>query len=486
VEIARFQEQFAGTVGAELEIGSTRTNPLGMTASHVLGYLRRDDSSAEGEEAYFSYWLPDYRGVVGIEGYFDKQLRGRAGGKSVLVNNLGYRQAENVWAAAEPGQTVVLTLDARIQQAAERALRTHAGVQVRGAVVVMDVRNGDVLALVSAPATDPNNFIRGFTTNELARWRDDQLGMQKDRATQENYQPGSTFKPIVALAALEAGMMKPDEVITVGADPQNSARGAIFIGKKKFRDTAPPGDYDLRRAIVRSSNGYFINVGQRRGVIEKVVELSRRLHLGERIGLPLMQESAGHFPELSQVRNWPAGNTANISIGQGGMDVTPMQMAVLTSALANGGTVLKPRLLDRLESQDPGSIQLPTTFPRRQIVGALGVSERNLNIVREAMLAETEDIAEHATGRQARVEGLRICGKTGTAEREERRADGQKKNTVWFISYAPYERPQYAIVVMVENGVSGGGTCAPVASDIYRKIKEIEAAAATKALVQSK
>lgn len=483
VQIARFQEQFAGTVGADLEIESTRIYPLGSTASHVLGYLRRDDSSAEGEEAYFSYWLPDYRGVVGIEGFLDKQLRGRAGGKSVLVNNLGYRQAENVWAAAEAGQTVVLTLDVRIQQAAERALRARAGAQVRGAVVVMDVRNGDVLALVSAPAVDPNHFIRGFPTNEIARWHDEQLGVQKNRATRELYQPGSTFKPIVALAALEERAVSPDEVIKVKPDPQNPARGAIFIGSKKFRDTAPPGDYDLRRAIVRSSNAYFIGIGQKPGVIEKVVELGRCLRLGERIGLPLMQESAGDFPELSRVRNWPAGNTANICIGQGAMDVTPMQMAVLASALANGGTVLKPRLLDRLESQDPASVQPSTPFPRRQVVGALGVSERNLKIVREDMLAETEDDAERATGRGARVEGYRICGKTGTAEQEEH---GTKKNTTWFISYAPYENPRYAVVVMVENGISGGTTCAPVAADVYRKIKELEAAGPGQSVVQTR
>jgi penicillin-binding protein 2 len=480
VHIARFQEQFAGTVGAELEIESTRVYPLGPTAAHGLGYLRRDDSSAEGEEAYFSYWLRDYRGVVGIEGYFDKELRGRAGGKSVLVNNLGYRQAENMWVAAEPGQTVVLTLDARIQQEAERALRTHAGAQVRGAVVVMDVRNGDVLALVSAPAVDPNNFIRGFPTNEIARWQDEKLGVQKNRATRETYQPGSTFKPIVALAALETRAVTPEEVIRVEPNPRNPQRGIIRVGNQSFRDTAPPGDYDLRRALVRSSNSYFIGIGQRSRVMEKVVDLSHRLHLGERIGLPLLQESAGHFPALDRVRNWSAGNTANICIGQGEMDVTPLQMAVVACALANGGTVLKPRLVERLESQDPASVTASTVFPRRQVVGALGVSERSLKTVRDAMLAETEDPVE-GTGRHAHVEGLRICGKTGTAEREEH---GIKKNTTWFISFAPYENPRHAVVVMVENGVSGGTTCAPVAADVYSKIKQLEAVAPGQSMAQ--
>ncbi len=482
IQIARFEEQLGGTLGADLEIHSTRTYPFGTTASHVLGYLRRDNDSVEGEEAFYSYRLPDFRGVVGIEGHFDQQLRGRAGAKSVLVNNLGYRQTENVWVTAEAGQAVVLTLDVRIQQEAERALRTRAGAQVHGAVVVMDVRNGDVLALVSAPAVDPNNFIHGFPTNEIARWHDEKLGMQKNRATREVYQPGSTFKTIVALAALETGAVKTNEIVHVDADPQNSARGASFVGRQKIKDTAPPGDYDLRRALVRSCNSYFVIIGQRPGVIRKVVELSRRLQLGERIGLPLLQESAGHFPELDQVLKWPAGNTANICIGQGEMDTTPMQMAILTCALANGGTILKPRLLERLESQDPANVGSSTSFPRRQVVGELAVSEHSLKIVRDDMLAETEDPVE-GTGRTARVEGLRICGKTGTAEDNEHTI---KKKTTWFISYAPYESPRYAVVVMVENGTSGGATCAPVAADIYRKIKDLEAAAATRPIAQSK
>ena len=165
---------------------SVRTYPLGTTAGHLLGYLRRNDDAQTGENSYFNYYLPDYRGVVGIEGGFDAQLRGRAGGESVLVNNLGYRQSENILDAPEPGNNVVLTIDLDIQRAAEASLLSHQGPDARGAVVVMDVRNGDVLAMVSSPAFNPNDFVTGFTPAEWQRLNDTNLLAQYNRATQEN------------------------------------------------------------------------------------------------------------------------------------------------------------------------------------------------------------------------------------------------------------------------------------------------------------
>ncbi len=477
LHLARFTEQPLTALGLELEVQPIRVYPYGTTAAHVLGYLRKDDSSAEGEEAFFWYRMPDYRGLVGIEGGYDSQLRGRAGAKSVQVNNLGYRQTENIWSAVEPGQNVVLTLDLKIQQAAEASVRKLLGPDAHAAVVVMDVESGDLLTLASSPSTDPNNFIRGFSLAERERWHDETLGVQKNRATAEQYQAGSIFKTIVALAALENGL-NPQEIYRVAENPAIPTKGIIYVGRQAFHDTVPPGDYDLRRAIVRSSNAYFITNGLRPGVFERVVELGRRLHLAERIGLPLMQDAAGHFPKPDQVRNWPAGNTANICIGQGVMDVTPLQMAVMAGALANGGKVLWPRLVDRLEAPEATSLEAPTVFPKNRIRDELGVSERNLNIVREAMLAETEDMVE-GTGKKVHVDGLRICGKTGTAERKEQ---GVKRNTTWFISFAPYEKPRYAVVVMVENGDSGGRTCAPIAQDVYLALQNRELLVAPKRL----
>lgn len=471
--VACFQESLAGNIAADLEIQSTRVYPYSNTAAHVLGYLKRDDNrSAFGEDALFNYRLPDYRGVVGIEGGLDTNLCGRAGTRSVVVNNRGYRQSESITTPAEAGHNVVLTLDVKIQREAEAALRRHASGHF-GAVVVMEVETGDILALASAPASNPNYAITGFPGypgGEYQSWTNAQAGLQKNRATFELYQPGSTFKTIIALAALENGL-NPNEKVRVEPNPAEPNKGAIFVGREKIRDTASPGDYDLRRAIVKSSNSYFVDVGIRPGVFTRVVDLVERLHLDDLNGLPLRQESRGYFPTAERRRSsWGAGHIAHISIGQGEMNVTPMHMAVLTSALANGGKVLWPRLVSRLESQDPAVVVPPTVFPAGRVRDRLGVSQRSLQILREAMKEETED--NEGTGRHARVPGLRICGKTGTAERMER---GQTRNTTWFISFAPYEAPaRYAVVVMVEDGASGGASCAPVARDIYKKLFNLD------------
>lgn len=469
-QVARFEELALAPMGADLEIQSLRVYPFQTTAAHVLGYLTRDERSYEGEDASFSYRLPDYCGVVGIEGGFDALLRGRAGVKSVLVNNLGYKQAEEVWSPALPGQNVVLTLDLRVQQAAERALR-RAGPNVRGAVVVMDVRNGDILALASSPAPDPNHFVHGFPPGEYERLNNEALRPQVNRATQEHYAPGSIFKVVVGLACLENGL-DPGAVYQVQPDPANPARGCIFVGRQKKRDTAPPGDYDFRRALLRSCNSYFITNGLRRGVLERVIALGGRLHLGQRVGLPTRQEAAGVFPSQRQVAApaWRDGDTANLCIGQGPIAVTPLQMAVATAAIANGGVVFWPRLVQRLEPQESDFEHSVREFPAGRERDRLGVSARSLRILHEAMLADTED--QEGTGRAAAVPGLRVCGKTGTAQVTDAQNRLVGHNT-WFISFAPYDSPRYAVVVFVEDGASGGATCAPIAREIYLALQRL-------------
>lgn len=481
-QIARFEEHYPGIIAVDLEVQSTRTYPHGTTAAHVLGYVRSDNDSVEGEDAFYSYRLPDYRGVVGIEGALDAELRGRAGAKSVVVNSLGYRQNEEVWAAAEPGRNVVLTIDRRLQQATERALR-NAGFQVQGAAVVMDVQSGDILAMVSSPATDPNYFVAGFPPAEYARWTNEVVRMQRNRATQEHYHPGSIFKTIVGLACLEQGL-NPLEKMVVQPNPARRDRGIIYVGRdhQAFVDTVTPGEYDFIRAIAKSSNAYFITNGLRFGV-EKIVELGQRLHLGERIGIPTRQETPGLFPPLRKVNtNWRPGDTANLCIGQGAIDVTPLQMAVMTAALANGGKVLWPRLVSRIEPANPASFAAAREFEAGRVRNYLGVSARNLQILKDAMLADTEDpegtayAAFRPFQRGSQMRLMRVCGKTGTAQKKDQHGK-LTDHITWFISYAPYESPRYAVVVMVESGGSGGGTCAPVAREIYSAIQQLEALA---------
>jgi penicillin-binding protein 2 len=481
-QVARFEEQFTGVPGADVDLQPVRSYPLGTTAGHLLGYLSRDDSSKEGEDAYFNYYLPDFRGVTGIEWGFDSLLRGRAGAESVLVNNLGYRQSENVWNQPEPGRNIVLTIDLDIQRAAEESLAAHQGADTRGAVVVMDVRNGDVLAMVSSPETDPNYWVSGLPADEFqketARLNDPQLRPEINRATQQNYAPGSIFKPIVGLAALEAGV-DPNKIVD---NP-----GYVYVGRRLIHDLAPPGKYTLRNAIIESCNTYFVTVGLEAGK-ENVVRMAGKFHFGESTRLPTRQETKGIFPTLQQVQSpdWRDGDLANICIGQGEMAVTPMQMAVAYAAIANGGTVLWPRLVERIEPQDPASGGTATNFPAGLVRDHIGVSARNLKILREAMLAETED--PEGTGYPAfhqrdSLLNLRVCGKTGTAQVMNSQ-NQEIDRTTWFASFAPYENPKYSVVVMMEGRNFWGRDCAPIAHDIYAEILKKENAPAAKNLAK--
>jgi penicillin-binding protein 2 len=483
-QTARFEENFSGGSGVNLDLQSARVYPSGTMAGHLLGYLQHSDESIEGEDSFFDYRLPDFRGLVGIEGGFDAQLHGHAGTESVLINSQGYRQSENILSEPEPGQNVILTIDSDIQRAAEKSILDHRGADAHAAVVVMDVRNGDVLAMASSPAINPD-----YSANNPVRWADTNLLVQHNRATQETFAPGSIFKPIVGLAALENGL-NPNEIYKVQPDPSDSSHGAIFVGSRKIKDTVPPGDYDFRRAIQQSSNSYFIFNGLRTG-IEKIVRLAEKFNFGNTNGLPTRQESRGIFPTLKQVTasDWRNGDSANIYFGQGQMAVTPMQMAVAYSAIANGGTVLWPRLVERIEPQDPASGEVATNFPPRIVRDEIGVSARSLKILHEAMLSETEDprgSGYNAFHQPGSILDLRVCGKTGTAQVENER--GQKTGwNYWFASFAPYENPKYAVVVMVQSeaGGSGGIVCAPIAHDIYEAILKKENAVAAKTVARN-
>ncbi|HEY6170384.1 MAG TPA: penicillin-binding transpeptidase domain-containing protein, partial [Verrucomicrobiae bacterium] len=471
-QIARFQERTAGLPGLDLETQPERVYAHAPETAHLLGFLKRDDSSATDEDAFFNYRQPDYRGVVGIEGAFDAQLRGRAGVRSLMVNNLGYRQSDEMWSTPEPGRNVVLTIDLPLQTDAWRALKSH-GVGTRGAVVVLDASNGDVLAMVSSPSYDANNFFPSPTPEEMARLNDEDLKPTMNRATQETkyYGPGSIFKIVTGMAALEHGL-DPAELYRVAPHPKKAGQGVIFVGKRDIADLAGPGEFNFRRAFIKSSNAYFINCGLEAGM-EAIRRIAERLHLGERTGLPLLQESAGKFPSREWILRergggWSPGDTANICIGQGDVSVTPIQMAVMTAAIANGGKVFWPRIVDRIVPQENFGDEGVQRFTAGRVRDELGVKPSTIEIVRDAMFADVED---DGTGTAARVPGMKIGGKTGTAQVQK----GKDDHIVWFASFGQYRERTYSVVVMVETkGGSGGGTCAPIAKQIYQAIVKRE------------
>lgn len=472
VQVARFAERPGTFPGLDLEIQPLRVYPHGSLAAHVLGTLTRDNESQEEEDSFYHYRLPDWKGQTGMEGIHDGHLRGVAGTKSMTVNRLGYRQQETVLRPPEPGNNLILTLDASLQRAVETALITPLfGKETRGAVVVLDVQNGDVLALASAPNFEPIEFMGRMSAERWTNVLNHPVQRPMlNRATQENYHPGSVLKMLTALAAMETERLDPREVFQVEPDPTRPGKGCYHVGNRKVEDTVAPGGYNLKRALVHSSNSYFIHHALKPGVLQKMIMLGDKFHLGERTGIIPRQETAGDFPDQTDlVRRWTQGDTANLAIGQGKVSVSPLQIAVMTAAIANGGKVLKPRLAWRLEPGDSQSGQRAEEFPV-VVRDELGVKPEHLRLIHEAMLADVEEPG--GTGREAAVRGLRIGGKTGTAEVE--RAGRMVDKTTWFTSFAPVERPKWAVVVMVESGASGGKTCAPVARKIYEALQQRE------------
>jgi penicillin-binding protein 2 len=470
-QVAMFLEKNFDVPGILLEIEPVRYYPHGSLAAHALGYVQKESEEMVEDDFDFNVRLslPSFKGVAGLENGFNSDLNGKPGAKAILVNNVGYRENEETWVEPAPGKNVVLTLDLEIQKAAERALAS-SGPDTRGAAVVLDVRNGDILAMVSAPAYDLNMFVQRekFTTNDWNRLQDEVLTPQYNRALQGAYQPGSTFKIVVALAAFEAGVM---DLETSVYNP-----GYYELGRRKIRDrNAPAGEsWAFKDAFKLSANTYFIDVGLKAGK-DRLLDMGARFNLGEKTGVvqPGLEKS-GYYPKVGVSRKtdgspWTDGDTANLCIGQGEITVTPLQMALVTAAVANGGNLLRPRLVMQVEEQTPhGSVE---PMPPGQIERNINVNPKHLEWIKMAMLADVED--SNGTGRGARIPEMKISGKTGTAQ--VRNAKGQTL-VVWFVSFAPYDNPKYAVVVVMEteNYGSGGLLCAPKAKVIYSAIQQQE------------
>ena len=466
-EVARYMESVPRMPGIGLETEILRVYPQGTTAAHILGQLGRVRKLDESEQnRSYTYVLPYYEGRTGLEKTFDTGLRGTPGVKAILIDNYRYRHAEEISLEPKPGNHLVLTIDLELQKTVERALRQKgpAGPKTRGAAVVIDTRNGDLLALASSPSFDPNLFIPGISHPEYDQLLDAYLLPLVNRATAGAYMPGSTFKIVVALAGLQAGIIDPEVEVHNPGYYQISGAGR----GGRFKDTAAVGDYDLTRALKRSSNTYFIHYGLMMGP-ELIVAMGQRLALGQRTGIPTYQEQSGLLSQPSEYKSaWYAGHTANISIGQGQVLATPLQLAVMTAAVANGGYVFKPRLVASWDSPQPRV--KPKEFHPAKVISKLGVAAQHLDLVMKAMRADVGD--SDGTGGKAEVAGMGICGKTGTAQVKE---NGRVKSLItWFVSFCSLNDPRYAVVVMVEDGLSGGQTCAPIARDIYLGLQKME------------
>jgi penicillin-binding protein 2 len=450
-----------------LETQPVRYYPYGSLAAHLLGYVLRKDP-----EASFRYSLPTYEGRSGIEKMFEPELAGQTGVKSVLVNNLSYRQREEIESPSEPGGDVCLTIDLSVQRAAEAALAA-AEPNTRGAVVVMDIHNGDILAMASCPTFDPTEYITGTSPAEQARLSDPEMAPQLDRVLFGKYAPGSTFKIITSIACLEEGLNPYEQFDSPGFW---EAPGAHHV----IGDVAGAGLFDFKRAFYKSSNTYFIHYGMKVG-LRKILEVAKRFHLGEktRIGLP---EIAGFVPPPGEAAQADLQHSLpDVCIGQE-VTTTPLQMAGLTTVIANGGTLFWPRVVDKLRLPDSAAFAQVT--PPGRVRDHVQINPAHLALIREAMVLDTEahnSEADRGSAYDAFHErhtgapilgGFRVAGKTGSAEVKGGQHPAYK--TTWFVSYGPYENPRYAVVVMVDHGSFGGTSCAPVAVKIYQALIKME------------
>lgn len=458
--MARFSEQAIDIPGVDLYTQATRRYPYSPYTSHLLGYVGEVEPSANADEERSNYYLDEMIGRAGLEKLFDPFLRGKPGIKLVQVDVGIYHYRDLMRNAPEPGGDLRLTLDMEVQLLAHQALSTNLG-----AVVVLDPNNGDVLAMVSGPGYDANRFVPYITSRDWKALSENPAKPLFNRAVKGTYPPGSTFKPLVALAA---AMEDPNAISTVYDSPST-----FRIGRRIVR-THGHGEVDMRQAIEESANVYFFKTALACGW-KPIIEQAKAVGLGQKTGVEVDYEASGVVPDTDWMRSagkggWTDGDTCNLAIGQGYLTTTPIQMAMLTATIANGGYLYRPRLIQAY--REPGDEQFTDNPIFR--VGRMNWSQSALTTVRGGM--RDVIMAEKGTGRRAAVDGLDYAAKTGTAEYWAV-VDGERKtkNHTWMIAFAPFENPQYAVAFVIEDGVSGGRTVGPrlkmLMEGLYKKMK---------------
>ncbi len=447
--------------GVYVSVRARRSYLTDQMTSHVLGYLGEINTRQLRQLRRRGYRSGDEIGQAGLEKRWERHLAGRSGGEKVEVDATGRKVRVIDRHKATPGHNVVLTLDMDIQRVAYAALKDK-----EGAIVVLDVNTGAVLALVSTPAFDPNSFARGMTPGEWRQLAADSENPLHNRALQGHFPPGSTFKIVTALAGLQEGVISPDQTLFCG--------GSYKVGNRVLRDWKKygHGHMNMHQALVQSCDVYFYQLAQRLGV-DKIAKHARRFGFGAPTGIDLDGESAGLVPDRAWKRRrfgqpWYPGETPLVAIGQGFLGVTPLQMASLLATVANGGTVYRPWFVKQVLS--PEGEVMEEYGPVRS--GTVDLKPGNLALVRRALFDVVH--GTRGTGKRARSEVVDIAGKTGTAQIAEMRGEAVKsedlpyvvRDHAWFVAYAPAVNPEIAVATLVEHGGHGGATAAPIAKKV--------------------
>jgi penicillin-binding protein 2 len=447
--------------GVSIEVQPKRRYPANGSAAHLLGYV--GEVSPAELTLLSNYRMGEVIGKFGTEKQWDKYLHGQRGFQNIEVDSMGRRLRMLKEIEAQSGFDLVLTLDWDIQSAAEEAMTGK-----EGTLVVLDPRDGAVLAMVSRPAFDPNIFARGIRPEEWQELTTSSLHPLTNRAIQGQYPPGSSFKIVLAVAALEKGEITPST--------RFFCPGGFWFGGHFFHcwRKGGHGGVDLRRALVESCNVYFYQVGQRLGV-DTIAAYARKLGLGLPSGIALDHERGGVIPDSAWKKKvlgapWYAGETLSVAIGQGYVSVTPLQMATLAAAIANGGTVYRPYLVRRVQTAEGEVVR--EYHP--EAIQATGIGKKTLDFVRQAM----QDVVNSpsGTGKKAQLPNVIVAGKTGTAQAvpglggKGTKLPRRYRDHAWFVAFAPVQDSEVAVACLIEHaGEGGGAAAAPVVRQVLEK-----------------
>jgi penicillin-binding protein 2 len=459
--------------GVELTPVPHRNYRTGAVLSHVLGYMNEitqdelERLNADGAK----YALGDYIGRRGLERYFEQKLRGKDGVRREVVNargqtipELNSKLGENSVTPPEAGGNVVLSIDMRLQEEAERAFPG-----VAGAVVAIDVKTGFIKALVSRPGFDPNLLTGRVTPAQMAAMAQDPLHPMINRVAAEHYSPGSTFKIVTALAAFKSGMFRPESTV--------NCPGGYRLGSRVWRchKDSGHGPVDARQALQASCDTWFYKVADTIG-LDPIAEMGKALGLGSPTGIGVVAEVPGIMPSEAYHNKYSQGGytkgmALNSAIGQGDDNVTPLQLALVYAALANGGTLYKPQMVERIEDLDGKTIE---EF-KPQVVRQVDINPAHRAAIVDALVAVVNEAG--GTAYSKRLKDIIVAGKTGTAQvvriGEKRlklqQMDFFTRDNAWFAGFAPADNPELAVVVLNEHGGHGGSDAAPTGMAVIEK-----------------
>ncbi len=456
--------------GVRIDVVPRRQYHYGDMASHLIGYLGEISASELEDERYGAYQRGDQIGKGGFERFHEDHLHGEKGRIYLEVNAQGYQQRLLKHLEPLPGEDIRLNIDTKMQLAAEKALEGRGG-----AVVAMDVNSGRLLTMASAPVLHLQDFVGGISYKAWQALLEDEKRPLVNKTLVGQYPPGSTYKIVTALAGLTRGVVTPSTSIYCA--------GSMAFGDRRYGcwKKGGHGATDLKKAIAESCDVYFYQVGLKVGV-DGIAEFARSLGLGELTGVDFEGEKPGLIPTAAWKKkakniSWQEGETLSIAIGQGFNLTTPLQICQMTATVANGGTRYRPQLLDAILDQSGREIK---TFAPIVDGHALG-SPQSLALLRDGMLEVVH--GQRGTARLVRIEGTTVAGKTGTAqvvrlakwkETSKDKVPYKYRDHAWFTCYAPADKPEVAVTVLVEHGDHGGSVAGPIARAVLQAYFGIE------------